>query len=144
MKIESYTHCVLSLIILVLCIIFIWGVTEEYSFFPTPNTPNITPDYNPFYPTFPPDKLDYVIDVPERYKTNASRSWISDAVEQCNSYSSGVVPMSVQDCPDSSFTFIDRPDYKGCIQLVQNTNYCMSDSYGNYKPNIAKLNVTSA
>jgi hypothetical protein len=133
----------ISFCILILSIIcYKRAQSEEFVyFFPHSNTPSVTPDYNPFHPAFPPERLDYIINVPKEYKTNASKSWMVDAVVQCNSYSNGRVPESAQDCPDSSFTFIDRPDYKGCIQLVPNTNYCMSDKFGNYIPNIDKLNV---
>lgn len=129
----------LSLFILV-CSILYYKESFVY-FFPQSNTPSITPDYNPFHPAFSPERLDYIVNVPSKYKTNASKSWIVDAVVQCSSYSNGRVPTSEQDCPDSSFTYIDRDDYKGCAQLVQNTNYCMSDMYGNYLPNVTKLDV---
>lgn len=133
---------ILAILALILLVYSIWKCSEPFvSFFPHPNTPSVTPDYNPFHPAFPPDRLNYIINVPSEYKTNASKSWMVDAVVQCASYSNGKVPTSDQDCPDSSFTYIDRDDYKGCAQLVPNTNYCMSNSFGTYLPNIDKLNV---
>ena len=138
--------CLLVVLIIVYICIPSTSTQAEYyqSFFQRPNIPIITTDYNPFPTITPPERLPYILNVPDRYKTNASRAWIAEAVDQCSRYNKGYVPTSVQDCPDSSFTYIDRPEYKGCIQLVQNTNYCMSDAYGNYVPNIDKLNVTAA
>jgi len=117
---------------------------NTYSFIP-PSSPVITPNYNPFHTYISPQTAASLVNIPPKYKSFASQSWIANAVAQCNSYNTSSTfgaPKMPQDCPDSSFTYIDQPDYKGCIQLQTNSNYCMSDNFGNYRPNMDKLDVS--
>ncbi len=135
------------IILLLISILFKEQLFKEhysYSFIPS-SSPIVTSDYNPFHTYISPDVASSIVTIPPEYKTKASQSWIANAVAQCNSYNTSSTfgaPQMPQDCPDSSFTYIDQPDYKGCIQLQTNSNYCMSDMFGNYKPNIDKLNVS--
>ncbi len=137
---------------IIITIIFIMILFKEqifrehysYSFIPS-SSPVVTSNYNPFHTYISTDTASSIIKIPSEYKTSASQAWIANAVAQCNTYNTSNTfgaPQMPQDCPDSSFTYIDQPDYKGCIQLQTNSNYCMSDNFGNYKPNIEKLNVS--
>jgi hypothetical protein len=72
---------------------------------------------------------------------------IEDAFNQCSRYNNGKIPQEVQDCPDSSFSFVNNiaefvpnsSNYSGCIQLKYPSNNCYNTSSGQYKPNLSML-----
>jgi hypothetical protein len=123
------------------------------------NKVSISSDFNPFHTYIEPSKLDYLINVPKEYDTNASRSWLANKTFYCSQYNRSNTtgaPTMPQECPDSSFTYVDRIgdfvqddkyvdlNYPGCIQLKEGSNYCYSDMFGNYKPNVNVLNHRSS
>ncbi len=123
------------------------------------NKVSVAPYYNPFHTYINPEKLNYLISVPDEYKTDASKSWLANTVYQCSQYDKPYAPTEPQDCPDSSFTYVDRIgdfvpqsllknksdlNYPGCIQLKVNSNYCYSTPFGKYVPNVEVLNARSA
>lgn len=76
---------------------------------------------------------------------------LNDAFKQCSVYNNGKIPQEVQDCPDSSFSFVNNiadfvpnsPNYSGCIQLKYPSNNCYNTTTGKYKTNLSMLLVKS-
>ena len=76
---------------------------------------------------------------------------LKDSFKQCSVYNNGKIPQEVQDCPDSSFSFVNNiadfvpnsPNYSGCIQLKYPSNNCYNTTTGKYKPNLSMLLVKS-
>lgn len=148
-----------------ICILFILAsilylqMNEEqfkpimYNYNPEYNKVSVAPYFNPFHTYIQPSELDYKINYPPEYKTNASKSWLANKAYYCSMYDKSYAPKEPQDCPDSSFTYVDNMgvfvhddkytnyNYPGCIQLKESTNYCYSTPFGNYLPNVEVLNV---
>jgi len=160
-SITCFLNSLLTMIIII-CIIHLIISKEQYKqiiYNPGYNKVSVTPYYNPFHTYINPEKLNYIINVPDQYKTNASKSWLANTVYQCSQYDKDNAPEEPQDCPDSSFTYVDNIglfvpqdtlknkndlNYPGCIQLKENSNYCYSTPFGNYIPNVEVLNARSA
>ncbi len=154
---------ILNIILLIIISIGFYYVYIKSEFFtpirfnPRYNKVSVASYYNPFYTYIPPTNLDYLIHVPPKYNTNASRSWLANKTFYCSQYNNPNIgsPQEPQECPDSSFTYVDRIgdfvndstldlNYPGCIQLKEGSNYCYSDMFGNYKPNVKVLDHRSA
>jgi hypothetical protein len=148
------------LFIFIIISLYILYINEYFILYdPGFNKVSVAPYYNPFHTYINPEKLNYLISVPDEYKTDASKSWLANKVYQCSQYDKPYTPTEPQECPDSSFTFVDNIgkfvpqslikhksdlNYPGCIQLKENSNYCYSTPFGNYIPNVEVLNARSA
>ncbi len=128
---------ILSIIILLLAIVY-WLQTNNYI--------ELYRDVNyTFIPSdLPIGKLTPYQQYISQTKTETN---IKDAFNQCSHYNNDKIPQQVQDCPDSSFSFVNNiadfvpnsPNYSGCIQLKYPSNNCYNTINGEYKPNLSML-----
>ena len=146
-------------IIIVIGLIYYFKENESFGIQYNPgfNKVSVAPYYNPFHTYMDPLKLDYIIKVPDEYKSKASKSWLANKTYFCSKYNNKTngIPNEPQDCPDSSFTYVDNIgqfvpgtgknlNFPGCIQLKEGSNYCYSNEFGNYVPNVEILNQRSS
>ena len=153
--------CFLSIVIGIIYLFIIKSKDNEsfdiIQYNPGYNKVSVSPYYNPFHAYMDPLKLDYIIKVPDEYKSNASKTWLANKTYICSNYDnkSNGIPSEPQDCPDSSFTYVDNIgqfvpgsdnnlNYPGCIQLKEGSNYCYSNEFGDYVPNVEVLNQRSS
>jgi hypothetical protein len=77
--------------------------------------------------------------------------WTRKYIRQCESYNRSSPPLMVQDCPDSSFTFVsdlrafvpNAEPIPGCIQL-KDSPFCFSTSTGKYEADLYRISEVSA
>ncbi len=109
--------------------------------------PNVEQDYIPLFNYYPSETQQQTYTEP-----NMDR-WKQNAEQICSQYNTGLVPKSVQDCPDSSFSYADQTILQkyikgaqvgGCIQLGESSQpNCYSDNEGKYKPWFDRLKTRS-
>jgi hypothetical protein len=90
-----------------------------------------------------------------QYLTNTQKTdGYGEAINQCSKYNTRLSPTQVQDCPDSSFSFVnniadfvpnENNNYSGCIQLKYDGNACYNKmNSGEYVPNMEILKIRSS
>ena len=153
-------NIILSILIIISLIILCCNQEhfDSIIFNPGFNKISITPYYNPYHQYLQPSKLDYLIPNLDPNMSPVSKTWLANKTYQCSTYNNkdGLSPTQPQDCPDSSFTYVDdmsyfvpsirdnpTSKYPGCIQLKINSNYCYSNPYGEYIPNVDVLEQQS-